>query len=117
MRRLVMNIPSMLVVFFAAVFINNTINLLIRVYGSDDVPARATSLQASAAISLLAAGAWTALAAKLEHIERAMEKHPDSVSHRDEREHAYDVVLPRLSVYLVVALVLSAGAIYSLVHR
>lgn len=116
MMRIVMGIPSILIVFFAAGFLDNAINLFINVYGSDEPPIRATSQQVAAIVSLLAAATWTTLAAKIEQIERAVDV-GRALNRKDERERTYELVWRRLSVNLLVALALSVATVIVLVDR
>lgn len=117
-RWLVDRIPANLAVFIAAIFLANSVNLFTTIYGSTDFPVRYTTLLFSCIASLLAAGLWTALAAKTELIEKTVASgSPDSSKREAIRETLWDDVWKRMAAYLSAAVILSFSALLALVMR
>jgi hypothetical protein len=65
-------IPASLIVFIAAVFLSYGVNAFTTIYANPGHPVRSFALWCSFASSVVAAGLWTALAAKKELIEKAI---------------------------------------------
>lgn len=117
-RWLVDGIPANLAVFIAAIFLSNSVNLFTTIYGSTDLPARYAALLFSCIASLLAAGLWTALAAKTDLIEKTIASgSPDSSKRESIRETLWDDVWKRMAAYLGAAVILSFSALLALVIR
>lgn len=117
-RWVVDRIPANLAVFIAAVFLSNSVNLFTTIYGSTDLPARYTTLLFSCIASLLAAGLWTALAAKTDLIEKTVASGSQDSSKREFiRDTLWNDVWVRMAVYLGAAVILSFSALLALVIR
>lgn len=111
-------IPANLAVFISAIFLTNSVNLFTTIYGSTDPPERHVSLLLSCIASLLAAGLWTALAAKTDLIEKTVASgSQDSREQESIRESLWNDVWIRMAAYLVGAVILSLSALLALVIR
>jgi len=103
--RLGPQIPSNLCVFIAAIFLSNAVNLFNMVYGGDSKPLRSDLILISSAVSVLSAAMWTALAAKLDLIEKTAMSATQVYSERERIIQALwsDVAL-RFGAYLILAI-------------
>jgi hypothetical protein len=78
-------IPGNLMIFAAAVFLSYGINAFTTIYAEPGHPVHSFALWCSFASSVVAAGLWTALAAKKEQIERATTSGPGDWTAREDR--------------------------------
>ncbi|HEY6494405.1 MAG TPA: hypothetical protein VIZ43_14115 [Trebonia sp.] len=65
-------IPGSLMIFIAAVFLSYGVNAFTTIYANPGHPVHSVALWCSFASAVVAAGLWTALAAKKELIEKAV---------------------------------------------
>jgi hypothetical protein len=111
-------IPPNLSVFIAAIFLSNSVNLFTTIYGNENLPPRYSTLLFSSIASLLAAGLWTALAAKTDLIEKTVASgSQDSSKQKSIREAIWNDVWVRMAAYLGAAVILSFAALLVLVIR
>lgn len=102
------HLPDNLSVFIAAIFLSNSVNEFTTIYAVPGKPVVSFGLIFSCASSLLAAGFWTALAAKKGSIEKAVVSGASSLVDREQlRERMWDDVWLRILLYLTGAVVLS----------
>jgi|SRR5882724_11605689 len=93
-------IPGNLSVFIAAILLSNCVNIFTTIYAVPGHPVRSVSLACSCAASLLAAGCWTGLAAKKEHIEKALASgYPDPHAREEARGGMWEDIWLRVLLY------------------
>jgi hypothetical protein len=80
-------IPASLMVFIAAVFLSYGVNAFTTIYAVPGRPVHSFALWCSFVSSVVAAGLWTALAAKKELIEKAALSGGAREQHRTEMWH------------------------------
>lgn len=78
-------IPASLMVFIAAVFLSYGVNAFTTIYANPGHPAHSFALWCSFASSVVAAGLWTALAAKKDLIEKAVLSGGGDLATREQR--------------------------------
>lgn len=111
-------IPTNLAIFISAIYLSNGVSLFTKIYGNTALPPRYTPLLFSCISSLLAAGLWTALAAKTDRIEKAVAYGSRDPRERQSiRENLWNDVWIRMASYLGGAIVLSLSALLALVIR
>jgi hypothetical protein len=109
-------IPGNLSIFVAAIFLSNSVNEFTTIYAIPGKPVRSFGLTFSCISSLLAAGLWTALAAKKDLIEKAVASGASSPKEREQlRDQMWEDVWLRILVYLGGAIILSILALVALV--
>jgi hypothetical protein len=114
--RLGLRIPGNLVVFVAAIFLSNSVNVFTTIYAQPGKPILSSGLWSSCISSLLAAGLWTALAAKKDSIDKAAQSGAGDPGRREAvRAQMWDDVWLRASLYLAGAIGFSALAMVALV--
>jgi hypothetical protein len=102
------HIPQNLSVFIAAIFLSNSVNEFTTIYAVPGKPVVSFGLILSCVSSLIAAGFWTALAAKKESIEKAVASGAFSLKEREQLgERMWTDVWLRILFYLTGAVVLS----------
>jgi hypothetical protein len=116
LRRICERIPNNLAIFVAAVLLSNAVNLFSMVYGADSLPLRSRALLISSGASFCAAALWTALATKMEQIEKTVASSAQDAARREQiREELWVDVWRRVGAYLCLAVLSSAVAIAALV--
>jgi hypothetical protein len=114
--RLGLRIPGNLVVFVAAIFLSNSVNVFTTIYSQPGKPILSFSLWSSCISSLVAASLWTALAAKKDSIEKAAQSGAVDPGRREAvRAQMWHDVWLRSSFYLLGAIGFSAWAMVALV--
>lgn len=114
--RVAMRMPATLVVFIAAIFLSNGVNMFTTIYAVPGKPVHSLALWCSAVTSITAAGFWTALATKKDMIDKAvLSGAADQGSRVKLREDIWADVWRRVMVYLLGAAALSVLAMAVLV--
>lgn len=109
-------IPGNLSIFVAAIFLSNSVNVFTTIYAVPGKPVHSLGLTFSCVASLLAAGLWTALAAKKDLIEKAAASGASSPKERERmRDQMWEDVWLRILCYLGGAIILSILALVALV--
>jgi hypothetical protein len=109
-------IPGNLVIFVAAIFLSNGINVFTNIYTQPGKPSHSFGLWCSCVSSVLAAALWTALAAKKEAIDRAVISGAGSPDQRETvRVQMWNDVWFKTMTYLFGAIVFSALAMIVLI--
>ena len=109
-------IPNNLVVFIAAIFLAFGVNTFTTIYAVPGHPARSFGLWGSFASSLVAAGLWTALAAKKDVIDKAILSGGGDLDAREAaRMRMWGEVWLRALIYLGGGIVFSVAAMLVLV--
>lgn len=109
-------VPTNLAVFIAAIFLSNGVNVFTTIYATPGRPVHSPQLWCSAIASIAAAGFWTALAAKKDHIEKAvLSGSADPLQRGVFREQMWADVSLRVTTYLSGAVVTSILAMVILV--
>lgn len=109
-------IPGNLVVFIAAIFLSNSVNVFTTIYAQPGKPVQSAGLWWSCISSLAAAGLWTALAAKKDTIDKAVQSGADDPAMREVmRTQMWQDVWLRAGAYLGGAIALSIAAMVALV--
>jgi hypothetical protein len=78
-------IPENLTIFIAAIFLSNGVNVFTTIYAVPGKPVRSFGLWCSCISSVLAAGLWTALAAKKGLIDKAALSGASDLEMREEK--------------------------------
>ncbi|MGA8529211.1 MAG: hypothetical protein WB622_05815 [Acidobacteriaceae bacterium] len=104
-KRLVSNaaavIPATLMVFIAAVFLSYGVNAFTTIYAVPGRPVHSFALWCSFASSVVAAGLWTALAAKKELIDKAaLSSGGDPAAREQRRMDMWHDIWLKASLYL-----------------
>jgi hypothetical protein len=108
--------PQNLSIFVAAIFLSNCVNVFTTIYAVPGKPVRSFQLICSCISSLVAAGLWTALAAKKEVIEKAVASGASSPDERDRlRNQMWEDIWLRVLAYLGGAVAFSLLALVILV--
>jgi hypothetical protein len=109
-------VPGNLVIFIAAIFLSNSVNVFTTIYAQPGRPVSAPGLWWSCISSLVAAGLWTALAAKKDSIDKAVQSASAEPSQREViRVQMWEDVWLRTGGYLLGAVGLSILAMVALV--
>lgn len=109
-------IPGNLVVFIAAIFLSNSVNVFTTIYAQPGKPVQSAGLWWSCISSLIAAGLWTALAAKKDTIDKAVQSGADDPTRREVmRTQMWQDVWLLATVYLGGAIALSIAAMVALI--
>ena len=109
-------LPGNLVVFVAAIYLSNGVNVFTTIYSQPGRPVESPGLWLSCFSSLMAAGLWTALAVKRDVIEKAaLSGTTDPVEREALRAQMWGDVWIRVVAYLGLALALSFLAMVALV--
>lgn len=83
--RLGAKIPANLTVFVAAIFLSNGVNVFTTIYAQPGKPVHSFGLWCSCISSVVAAGLWTALAAKKDLIDKAAMSAASAPDRREEK--------------------------------
>ncbi len=78
-------IPANLSIFIAAIFLSNGVNVFTTIYAVPGKPVHSFGLWCSCLSSVLAAGLWTAFAAKKDLIDRAVLSGASDLRQREEK--------------------------------
>jgi hypothetical protein len=114
--RIGIRIPGNLAVFVAAIFLSNSVNVFTTIYARPGKPVPSPGLWWSCISSLVAAGLWTALAAKKESIDKATQSGAVDLAQRERvRAQMWNDIWARASLYLGGAIVFSILAMMALV--
>ena len=109
-------IPVNLIIFIAAIFLSNCVNEFTTIYAQPGKPSSSIGLWLSCVASLLAAGLWTALAAKKEAIAKAAQSGTTDPERRPKIANTlWGDVWIRTTFYFGSAVVLSITALAALV--
>jgi hypothetical protein len=109
-------IPSNLAVFVAAIFLSYGVNAFTTIYAVPGHPVHSFGLWGSFVSSLIAAGLWTALAAKKDSIDKATLSGGGDLGKREAtRMQMWQDVWLRTLIYLAGAAVFSIMALIALV--
>ena len=109
-------IPANLMIFIAAVFLSYGVNAFTTIYAVPGHPTHSFALWCSFASSVVAAGLWTALASKKEHIEKAAASFPGDRAAREQlRTQLWHASWLKALVYLGGAAALSILAMVILI--
>jgi hypothetical protein len=109
-------IPSNLAVFVAAVFLSFGVNAFTTIYAVPGHPVHSFGLWGSFASSVIAAGLWTALAAKKDSIDKATLSRGGDLDKREAaRMQMWRDVWLRTLIYLGGAAAFSIAALVALV--
>ncbi len=108
--------PTNLIVFFAAIFLSNGVNVFTTIYARPGKPAHSLGLWCSCISSVLAAALWTAFSAKKDLIDKAALSGASDPDQRNEkRAQMWDDVWVRAMAYFVAAVSFSILAMVILV--
>jgi hypothetical protein len=109
-------IPNNLVVFIAAIFLSYAVNAFTTIYAVPGHPARSFGLWGSFVSSVIAAGLWTALAAKQDVIDKAILSSGGDLDAREAAQtRMWREVWLRTLIYLGGGVVFSVAAMLVLV--
>lgn len=101
-------IPNNLVIFIAAVFLSYGVNAFSTIYTVPGHPVHSFGLWGSFISSVVAAGLWTALAAKKDVVDKALLSHGGDLNDREsERARMWGEVWLQTLIYLGGAAVFS----------
>lgn len=114
--RIGIRIPGNLAVFVAAIFLSNSVNVFTTIYAQPGKPVLSPGLWWSCISSLVAAGLWTALAAKKDSIDKAAQSGATDPAQREKvRARMWNDVWARAAFYLGGAVGFSILAMMALV--
>ena len=83
--RLGMAIPGSLMVFIAAVFLSDGVNVFTTIYAVPGHPVHSLNLWVSCASAVVAAALWSVLAAKKDAIDKAVLSASENLTQREQR--------------------------------
>jgi len=114
--RIGIRIPGNLAVFVAAIFLSNSVNVFTTIYARPGKPVQSAGLWWSCISSLVAAGLWTALAAKKDSIDKAAQSGAVDAAQRERvRARMWNDIWVRVSLYVGGAVGFSVLAMMALV--